>query len=231
MTKTYCSDPRGRKFLSTFAFLMTLVVIFLLNVLRLYVAEKFPQYLPDMSRVKSLPERVILGIMLALLIIYVIFIVILLPMWYKSIKYTVTDKEIISRTGLFSRTYRIMKLSAVQHAALVTMPLSGFTCFNFISIGALGGNLMLMFLSRKDCSEIMDILGAVLDGKTPPQPATLSENDIEEDCPAVSENSLFSSEELIDIVRDFSGYKQLSFTDGSAVQLSFDEIEEGTDKQ
>lgn len=63
MTKQYTSDPKGRKFLSAAAFLLTLVIIFALNILRQYVKEKFPQYLPDTT---SLPEKLIIVLMIIL---------------------------------------------------------------------------------------------------------------------------------------------------------------------
>lgn len=234
MPKTYCSDPRGRKFLSAFTFIMTLVLIFLLNILRLYAVEKFSQYLPDMSRVKSLPEKVLQALILVLLAIYVVFIIILLPTWYKTIKYTITDKAIISRTGLFSRTYRIMKLSAIQHASKISMPLSKITCFNFISLGALGGNVVLMFLSDEDCTEIMKTLNVRLENSREAATAgkfTLSKGNGSADYIYTDRSGVLSLRELGDIAGDFSSYTQLSFTEPGGAQLSFTDIDgNGGDK-
>lgn len=129
MSRNYSSDPKGRKFISVTAFLLTIVLLVLLNILRLYAMDKFPQYMPD---TQALPVRVISALMIIFAAIYVVFIVILLPMWYKSIRYVITDDEIISYTGIFTRTYRIMKISSVQHAVRVSLPLSKYTGFNFI---------------------------------------------------------------------------------------------------
>ncbi|MGN0643223.1 MAG: PH domain-containing protein [Huintestinicola sp.] len=159
MTEVFTSDIKGKHFLSAAALVLTIVIIKALDFLREYVSEKFPQYLPE-SKV-TLPERVIIALMIIFAAVYVVFILILLPMWYRTIRYTVTDREIISDTGLISKTHRIMKLSAVQNAALVSMPFSKYTGFNFISVNALGGRLILMFLSDKDSIKVMKLI----DGK------------------------------------------------------------------
>lgn len=170
MSKQYCAEPKGRKFLSAAAFILTLVIMAALNVLRKYADSKYPQYMPDST---GLPEKVIIGIMIAFAAVYIVFIVLLLPMWYKTIRYVISDKEIISCSGLFSRTYRIMKLSAVQHAVRVSMPLSRITCFNFISIDALGGSMLLMFLSESSCAEIMKIFRSEQPKPPAKQPQTV----------------------------------------------------------
>lgn len=154
LSKQYCAEPKGRKFLSAAAFILTIVIMILLNILRKYADSKYPQYMPDAP---SLPEKMITALMIIFAAVYVVFIVLLLPMWYKSIRYVINDREIISCSGIFSRTYRIMKLSAVQHAVRISMPLSRITCFNFISLDALGGSMKLMFLSEANCNEIMKI--------------------------------------------------------------------------
>lgn len=238
MTKQYTSDPKGRKFLSTAAFLLTLVIIFALNILRQYVKEKFPQYLPDTA---SLPEKLIIVLMIVFAAVYVVFIVIFLPMWYKTIRYIMKDNEIISCSGLISKTYRIMKLTAVQHASRISLPFSKYTCFNFISLNALGGSMLLMFLSEKDCREIMDIFEHSIAPKskqtqTVQQPApagkySLSRSDGSADYVYTDNSSLLSSEEISDVLDGYSSFRQLSFDDMPDRQLTFSDTDSGEDKK
>ena len=131
--RTYHSDHRGRHFISLAAFLITIIILIALNILRLYIRDKYPQYLPDMTIVKSVPEKVITAVMIVLAAVYLVFIVVILPKWYKTFKYVVNNGKITSYSGLFSRTYRIMRISSIQHASFWSMPFSKYTCFNFIS--------------------------------------------------------------------------------------------------
>ena len=45
------------------------------------------------------------------------FIIVILPQWYQRFRYVLYDNRIVSYSGLFSRTYRIMRFDAVQHIA------------------------------------------------------------------------------------------------------------------
>lgn len=239
MTKTYHSDPKGRKFLSAAAFALTIVIIAALNILRQYVGEKFPEYMPTVKSGMNLPERVIVALMIVFAAIYVIFIVILLPMWYKTIRYVITDKQITASSGLFSHTSRIMKISAVQHASLISLPLAKITCFNFISVNALGGQLMMMFLSEKDCREILDRLSADFSGKEKTETEAVQpvqeayhgkysvsySSDGNTDYVYTDNSSILSSSEVNDVFDDFSGYTQLTFGEQASSQLTFGDIE------
>lgn len=235
----YVSDPKGRKFLSVGAFLLTVVILIALNILRLYLEDKFPSYMPDIDIRSRLPERIVAGLMIVLAVCYVVFIVILLPMWYKTIKYTVSDRNITAYSGLFSKTTRIMKVSSVQNVSRISMPLSKVTGFNFIGINALGGRIIMMFLSEKDCEEIIGFLGGRIGA------APVSEtSQVHEEKPFLSgkyavargsdgqlffkdRSDLLTHEEINDIANDYSEYVQLSFEDSSAAQLSFNDIENG----
>lgn len=238
MNKSFYSDPKGRKFLSAAAFGLTIVILIALNILRAYIGDKFPQYLPDMTVVKSLPEKLIIALMIVFASVYIIFIVILLPMWYKTIKYTVTEHEIVASSGLFSRTKRIMKLSSVQNASRISFPRSDITCFNFISLNALGGRIVLMFLSDSDCAEIMESLSRRFDKKPAAEKPVRSEykgkysvmQSDTGDYEYRDNSDMFSRSEIDDFVGDFSEYKQLSFTEmPSDSQLSFDDTDRRDD--
>lgn len=230
MSRNYSSDPNGRKFISVTAFLLTIVLLVLLNILRLYAMDKFPQYMPD---TQALPVRVISALMIIFAAIYVVFIVILLPMWYKSIRYVITDDEIISYTGIFTRTYRIMKISSVQHAVRVSLPLSKYTGFNFIFLNALGSNMPILFLSDRDCTEILELFRKHCEDKPKPKAEKPTgkyfvEYSSEESGYVYSDSSqILTSGEISDIAENFDNVTQLSFEDLTSDQLSFTD----TDKQ
>ena len=215
--KTYYSDPKGRMFLSAAAFLLTIAAMIVLNILRLYAEEKFPQYIPENITTSPLPQEVIAVIMIIVAILYVVFIIILLPMWYRSFKYVVNEKEIVSCSGIFSRTFRIMKLSAVQHVSRISMPFSNITCFNFVSVNALGGRLVFMFLSNKDCTELMNMFRGI-------SPANRRTSSVSRERRFAVERAAAGNADYIyrdnsgldgaaDIMEQLSGFSQLSFDD------------------
>ena len=222
--RVYHSDHRGRHFISLAAFLLTIVILLILNVLRLYVREKYPQYLPDMTIVKSLPEKVISALMIVLAAVYLVFIVIILPIWYKTFKYVINNGKITSYSGLFSRSYRIMRISSIQHASVLSMPMSKYTSFNFISLNALGGNMLMLFLSDKDCMEILKLVGNYCPDTDTAEAADDFDDDISVYTGKYNELA-FDSDEAEYIYRSpgFSDDErlQVSFFDSESSQLSF----------
>lgn len=222
-TKTYYSAPKGRFFLSAAAFLITIGAMIALNVLRLYLVDRFGSYINEISGlpitsakpVMPFSAKVVSAIMIIVAALYVIFIVILLPMWYKSFKYVVNDKEIVSYSGIFSRTFRIMKLSAVQHVSRISLPFSQITCFNFVSVNALGGRLVFMFLSEKDCAEIMkmfrsDGIVSIAQAKSAGRFAVERTSEGAADYIYKDNSGLDGA---ADIMGQLSGYSQISFDD------------------
>lgn len=156
MSKKFRSDKKGIHLLSLAALILTVIVLVVLEVLRRYLTDKFPEYLPNTEQ--TLPQEVVAALMVIFAALYVIFIVIILPLWYRTIKYELTDACLITDTGLFSHTHRVMKLSAVQHASRISIPIPKRSGFNFISVNAMGGTILLMFLSDTDCAEVLEIL-------------------------------------------------------------------------
>lgn len=87
-----------------------------------------------------------------------VFTAVWLILYFRNILYTVSPEEITKSAGVFFRKRQVMKPSAVQYVTLVTTPLSGFTGLNGVILNALGGNLRLLFLSKKDAVELQKIL-------------------------------------------------------------------------
>ncbi|MBQ9209372.1 MAG: PH domain-containing protein [Oscillospiraceae bacterium] len=215
--KVYRSDKKGRIFISLTGFVLTVAILVVLNILRLYIADRYPQYMPDMTRVMSLPERVVRIAMVVFAVLYVVFIVVILPTWYRTFSYTLSEDRVTSLTGLFSRTQRIMRIDSIQHVTLIKLPLSKYTSFNFISLNAMGGNLMMNFLSCEDCDEIMERLSHRI-GEAPAPPAASAAPEWS----SLSQELLRSREEPGEADgSDISGDDmQLSF-DGNVPQMSF----------
>lgn len=187
------------------------MILAALNVLRSYVHEKFPQYLPDMTIVKSLPEKIIIMIMVIFASLYLVVIMLILPKWYSSLRYVIGNGKITAYAGLITRTYSIMRISSIQHASVVSTPLSKYTSFNFITLSALGGNIMMLFLSDEDCKEILKL---IRDYKSPVhQPYTVPD-----------ERPSFDGYDL-ELPERTDDDRQTSMFD-TATQLSFYDIDE-----
>lgn len=85
-----------------------------------------------------------------------------LPLYFSRASYLVSSKEIIRTTGFFWHMQQVMKVSAVQYATLITTPFSKYTGLNFILVNALGGSMLLLFLSRKDAEEILRTISSAI---------------------------------------------------------------------
>ena len=150
--KKYYADKRSLKFLRVTTFLLISGIIIGLKYLLDYLEERFPDYfsLPKIT----VPEIIIWAVVILLLTAYVLFLLIILPLWYRSVSYSVSADEIIIKTGLFIKNTCYVKMSSVQYTTAISMPLSEYTSFNFLMISAYGGRLVCFFLSSSDMAEI-----------------------------------------------------------------------------
>ena len=153
--KKYCSDRNGYSFLLV---LITLAVAAVVILLR-YILNKIEIMYPALfEQERALPEVIIHTLMIFFVAVYVVFALIILRFWHRSLKYTLTDTAIISDAGFIVRSHQIMKYSAVQYVSRVSMPLSRISSFNFVIVSALGGRLLMMFLSDSDAEEIIEFI-------------------------------------------------------------------------
>lgn len=106
---------------------------------------------------KFFPALAWIAVML-IAIMYILTAIIYLPLYIKKTIITIAENEIIVRTGVFIETKSIMRHDAVQYISIVRTPLSKYTSLNNIVVNALGGRLFLLFLSRENAEEIVDIL-------------------------------------------------------------------------
>ncbi|MDE6780294.1 MAG: PH domain-containing protein [Ruminococcus sp.] len=79
-----------------------------------------------------------------------------LPLFLKSIRYTVTDTEITKSSGVIIRLHQSVQYSSVQYVNVITTPFSQYTGLNFIVCFVYGGQLRLVFLNHNDAREILD---------------------------------------------------------------------------
>ncbi len=241
VSKIFTSDKKGIHLISIAALIITVAVLVVLEILRRYLVDKFPEYLPNTEGV--LPQEVVSVLMIVFSAIYVVFIVIILPLWYRTIRYELTDNCLITDTGLFSRSHKIMKYSAIQHVSHMSVPLSfrRKNHFNFISVNAMGGNVVLLFLSDADCKIIMEALRGTAEAAAPAvktrQERINDTINMYEKSNSAREKSAgtvtyTSSNDLADYFGGSEGYTQLSFdAPDEAVQLSFGDTENGTVRQ
>lgn len=150
--KKYYADKKSLNFLRVVTFFIIIGIIIGLKYLLYYLENRFPDYfLP----VKVTVPEIIVWIFIALLVaVYVIFLLLILPLWYRSVYYIVSDDEIVIHSGIFFKNTIYVKIAAVQYVTELRMPFSKHTSFNFLLINAYGGRLIMMFLSLSDLEEI-----------------------------------------------------------------------------
>lgn len=131
--------------------LLRIVLLIVVTAL-IYLAVRFLGFFPTVMWIA-------VGVVAAA---YIFFGIIYLPLYFRNAAYIISNEEISKHAGFFIRTKQYMRFSAVQHAALITTPFSNYTGLNFIMISALGGKMMLLFLSRSDAEEIYSFISAEL---------------------------------------------------------------------
>lgn len=83
---------------------------------------------------------------------------ILLPLWFSRTTYTVTEEMITKKGGLFFFTKQFMKTDSVQYVSVVKLPFSKLNSFNFIIVHALGGVIVMQFLSSVEADQMAKLL-------------------------------------------------------------------------
>jgi membrane protein YdbS with pleckstrin-like domain len=136
--KTYEPDRNG---LMTLRILITLASAALIVLARVFIPWRL--------------TVIILGAVIASTALFLMLIY--LPVYFSSITYTITDSEIIRKTGVLIKFRQSVRFSSIQYTTVVSTPLAQYTGFNFIIFFVYGGQFRLLFLSQKDAKEILDI--------------------------------------------------------------------------
>lgn len=150
--KKYYADRNSLNILRVLSMILLIVIGIALKY-ALYILEKrYPDYFAIEGN--TVAELIIWSIMIIFAVIYIVYILIILPLWYNNARYYVTDKDIIARTGVIVKNVQYMKLSAIQYTTRISAPLGRSVGFNFIVFNGYGGRLVFTFLSQKDLDEI-----------------------------------------------------------------------------
>lgn len=153
--KKYYADRRSLNILRVLAFILLIVIGIALKYV-LYIAEmKFPEYFVSGINAVEIVIWCIAGIFA---LIYILYILIILPLWYNNARYYVTDRDVIARTGVLVKNKQYMKLSAIQYTTRISAPLGRKSGFNFIIFNGYGGRLIFTFLSKSDADEITRLI-------------------------------------------------------------------------
>ncbi|MCQ2490748.1 MAG: PH domain-containing protein [Ruminococcus sp.] len=105
-------------------------------------------------------DIVLLIISIAILTIDIFFICIYLPLYFRSLSFDATDKEITKHSGVYFRSHQSVLYSTVQYTTVVTTPFSQYTGLNFVVLYVYGGQLRLMFLKQEDAMYVLRRTGA-----------------------------------------------------------------------
>ncbi|MGN1133504.1 MAG: hypothetical protein ACI4RN_03505 [Oscillospiraceae bacterium] len=123
-------------------------LIYFVSIVLFCVLFYFSSYLkPFLGRYMQL-----LYIILCVIAAVVLFVI--LPVFFKYTSITITNKEIIKHSffALFKTQY--MSMESVTSVTTAMLPLSKYTGFNFMSVNALGANMIMLFMKREDCIAI-----------------------------------------------------------------------------
>lgn len=87
---------------------------------------------------------------------FVVAVFVYMPLYFKHTAFYVGENSIKRLSGAFMLTSQMMKIKSVQYVSRVKLPFSKLTALNFIIVSALGGKIVLAFLSDEDSGEIED---------------------------------------------------------------------------
>lgn len=128
--------------------LRMIITIFILTIIAV-----MKYYIPSVRFV------IITGIILAAIGFIIMFVY--LPIYFSSIKYIVTDSEIIRICGVFIKTHQTVRFSSIQYTTIIRTPFSKYTGLNIIIFFVFGGQLRLTFINYDDMFEILKLTGSV----------------------------------------------------------------------
>lgn len=83
---------------------------------------------------------------------------IFLPLYFKNTVYHVSKEDVIKYSGFFIKSQQYMKVSSVQYVTKLFTPFSKYTGFNFLKLNALGGDIVLLFLTKADAEAISSVI-------------------------------------------------------------------------
>lgn len=118
------------------------------------------------ARIYLVSFRILMTVIICLFwTIGILFGFIIIPGYFHRTVVYISGVEIALHTGMLFKKREYMRMSAVQYVTRVDFPLGGFSGFNFILVRGLGGTLVLPFLRKTDCDDIMNLINAKISEK------------------------------------------------------------------
>ncbi|HRR77317.1 MAG TPA: PH domain-containing protein [Ruminococcus sp.] len=105
-------------------------------------------------------QNVVIASSLVIITAALIAVLIYLPLYLSSIKYTVTDTEIIKSSGVFLKFNQSIKHSSIQYTTVIKTPMSDKTGINMLILHVFGGQMSLPFLDLSAVREIILLSGS-----------------------------------------------------------------------
>lgn len=102
-------------------------------------------FIPDFTRISAL---IIAAVAVGLDCVYI-------PLYFRNLRYETDGERITKYSGVVFHTSRTAEFSAVRYTTAVTTPFSEHTGLNIAVLFMYGGQLRLMFLSKKDMQDIL----------------------------------------------------------------------------
>ncbi len=126
------------------------IIISAIGIILFFIVKHYVQS----KEVLFISGTIIVSLCICIMFIY-------LPLYFSSLKYIVTDTEIIRTGGVFIKVHQSVLFSSIQYVTVIKTFLSRYTGLNFIIFFVFGGRFRLMFLSRNDTDEILRLSGTV----------------------------------------------------------------------
>lgn len=131
-----------------FMFVLMISVVFALT----YLANYFLNFL-------GVATEIIIGVVWFAV---AVFLLVIMPLYFKHTRITVTDKEISKYTFMFTYKYQYMSMDSVTSVTACITPLGNLTGLNCIIVNALGARLLLLCLNKDDCMKITKFFNDII---------------------------------------------------------------------
>ena len=77
-----------------------------------------------------------------------------LPIYFKNMRYFVSDEKIVKVSGFYFLTKQSVRLEKIQYVTTISAPFKKVSGFNIMLLYTYGGMLPIMFVSSRDLAEI-----------------------------------------------------------------------------
>lgn len=146
MMKSFKPDKNALLTLRIAIFVLT---IFLLAVIKLYI-----------------PVNIVVAIAaIALGTVDIFLIFIYLPLYFRYLSFDSDGDSITRHSGVIFRSHQSVRYSTVQYTTVINAPFSKYTGMNFVILFVYGGQLRMLFLSRKDALYVLKRVGESTEGR------------------------------------------------------------------